>query len=409
MTIRTVAIAGASLAGVTAATSLRSEGYDGAIVLLGDEPLAPYERPGLSKGYLRGEEGIEELLARPDDWYAANDVDLRTGVRVTGLDAGARAFMLDDGTAVPFDAAIAATGAANRRLDVPGAELPGVLALRTTADADAIRAAAAAGGPAVVVGMGFIGAEVAASLRGLGVEVTVVEIFSTPLQRVLGEEPGRVMERIHADHGVRMVFDDTVEAFEGGDGRLARVRTRGGRSIEAAFAVVGIGVAPNAAWWPGALAADGGIPVGTALETEIPGVFAIGDVASHDHPIFGPIVGRLRVEHYDNAVKGGEAAARSLLGAGEPFDDPHWFWSDQYDVQVQMAGIRPDDPVVVTRGSLEDRSFCRFFLDGGGVLRAAISVDWARDVRRALPLIRAQARPDPTALADPGADLRHLG
>lgn len=403
MTIGTVAIAGASLAGATAVQTLRDEGYDGRIVLLGDETLPPYERPDLSKGYLRGGVGIDDLLVRPADWYTDNDVDLRTGARVRGLDPATRVLELDDGSTVAFDAAVITTGAANRRLDVPGADLPGVHALRTAADAESLRAAAVRGGPAVVVGMGFIGAEVAASLRQVGLEVAVVEIFETALWRVLGPEPGRVMERVHADHGVVMRFDDTVEAFEG-SGRVERVRTRRGALIDCALAVVGIGVRPNADVWPLALAADGGIPVGPTLETEVPGVFAAGDVASQAHPYLG----QLRVEHYDNAIKMGEAAARNLLGAGEVFDDPHWFWSDQFDVQVQMVGAIPARPTVAVRGSLEERSFCAFYLDGDGVLRAGVSVAWPRDIRRAIKLVRAQVRADPGMLADPEVDLRTL-
>lgn len=400
---RTFAIVGASLAGVTCAQTLRDQGFEGRIVLLGEEPLPPYERPGLSKAYLRGEEVVDDLLARPADWYESNAVELRTGTRVSRLDPDARAFVLEDGSAVGFDAALIATGATNRRLDVPGTDLPGVLGLRTVADADEIRTAAAAGGPAVVVGMGFIGAEVAASLRQMDVEVTVVEIFETALWRVLGTELGRVMERVHRDHGVRMRFGSTVEAFEG-DGRVERVRTSGGASLDCAFVVVGVGVVPNTALWRLAVAADGGIPVGPTLETEVPGVFAAGDVASHAHPFFG----QLRVEHFDNAIKMGAAAARNMLGAGEVFDDPHWFWSDQYDVQIQMVGRAPEDATVVLRGSYERGSFCAFSLDREGVLRAATSVAWPKDVRRAIKLVHGQATIDPVQLADPDVDLRFL-
>lgn len=400
---RTFVIVGASLAGVTAAQTLRDEGFEGRIVLLGDEPLPPYERPGLSKGYLRGEEGVEDLLARPIHWYETNEVELRTGTHAHRLDPEERAFVLEDGSSVGFDAALIATGAANRRLEVPGVDLPGVYGLRTAEDADRIRGAAARGGPAVVVGMGFIGAEVAASLRQIGVHVTVVELFETALFRTIGPDAGRVMERVHREHGVRMLFEDTVEAFEG-DGRVERVRTSDGEVLDCAFAVVGVGVEPNAAVWPLDLAPDGGIPVGPALETEVSGVFAAGDVASHDHPYLG----RLRVEHYDNAIKMGAAAARNMLGAGDVFDDPHWFWSDQYEVQIQMVGKSPEDPTVVLRGSYEDGEFCAFSLDRDGVLRGATSVAWPRDVRRATKLVQAQARPDPVLLAEPSVDIRTL-
>lgn len=403
MTDRTLLIVGASLTGVTAAQTLRDEGFSGRIVMLGDESMPPYERPGLSKGYLRGEHPAEQLLARPSEWYAQHDVDLRTATLVRQLDPAARAVVLDDGSSVAFDVALIATGAANRRLDVPGRDLEGVLHLRTVADADAVRAAAARGGPAVVVGMGFVGAEVAASLRQIGLEVTVVETFDTALERALGAEAGRVVERVHHDHGVRMRFRETVETFEG-SGRVEQVRTSSGLSLGCAFAVVGVGVVPNASLWPLTLAPDGGIPVGPTLETEIEGVFAAGDVASHLHPSFG----RLRVEHYDNALRMGETAARNMLGAGLVFDDPHWFWSDQYEERIEMAGVAPTGAISVVRGSYESGSFCAFWLDREGVLRAATSIGWPRDVRRAMKLIQAGAAPAPERLADPGVDLRTL-
>jgi 3-phenylpropionate/trans-cinnamate dioxygenase ferredoxin reductase subunit len=254
------------------------------------------------------------------------------------------------------------------------------------------------------VGLGVIGAEVAASLRSIGCEVTVVEVFETALFRVLGPEIGRTLEGIHRDHGVTMLFNDNVDRFEG-DGRLERVIASGGATIEADFAVVGIGTEPAVEIMAGTgLDRGGGIPVDATLQTEIPGIFAAGDVAQHKHPIFGPI----RVEHYDNALKMGEVAARNMLGRGEVFDDPHWFWSDQYDSQVQMAGYAPTWDHMVVRGSLEERSFCAFLLDERGVVRSTVSLDWKRDVRRSFGLIRAQLAPDPAALADPDVDLRTL-
>jgi 3-phenylpropionate/trans-cinnamate dioxygenase ferredoxin reductase subunit len=401
---RTFVIVGASLAGATAAATLRDEGFDGRLVLIGAEETLPYERPGLSKGYLRGEEGLDDLLVRPEDWYATNDVDLRLGVQAEALDLEGRTVNLADGDAIAFDALLLATGSRNRRPSIPGFELENVLDLRRIGDADRIRAAAAEGGPAVLIGMGFIGSEVAASLRALGVDVTVVDPGQAPMGRALGPDAAGVMAAIHADHGVKMRFADTVDRFEGGD-RLERVRTKLVDDLEAAFAVVGVGVEPNAELWPLERSKDGGIPVDATLETEVPGVFVAGDLASHDHPIFG----RIRTEHYDNAIKSGEAAARNMLGAGAPFDDPHSFSSDQYDVQVQMVGRVPVDAQIVLRGSYDDRSFCAFALDGAGVLRAATSIDWKRDVRRAIKLVQQQVKPDQVALADPGVDIRTFG
>lgn len=399
---RTFVVVGASLAGGTAAATLREEGFDGRLVLIGDEPLLPYERPGLSKRYLRGEESADQLFVRAPDWWEAHGVEARLGVRAHAIDIHDRTVMLSDGQQIAFDQALVATGARNRALDVPGVDLDGVYQLRTVADADRIHRAAARSSRAVVVGMGFIGAEVTASLRQLGLEVTVIEVFETALYKVLGPTIGRVVEAIHRDNRVAFHFQETVERFEG-SGHVERVVTRGGRTLECDLVVVGVGTEPNAEVMHGeAVGANGGVKVSDTLETAFPGVFAAGDVASHAHPIFG----RVRVEHFDNAIKMGEHAARGMLGATAPFDDPHWFWSDQWDHQIQMAGVSLGGEMIV-RGSLEERSFCAFFLDGG-VLRATVSIDHPRDCRRSLPLIRRQIRPDPMALADPGVDLRSL-
>jgi 3-phenylpropionate/trans-cinnamate dioxygenase ferredoxin reductase subunit len=401
---RSIVVVGASLAGATAAGVLRDEGYEGRLSLIGAEEEAPYERPPLSKEFLRGEHAFEDALVRPASWYAEHDVDARFGTRAVQIDVHPREVVLAGGERLPFDRLLVATGGRNRRLEVPGAGLPGVFDLRYHRDAVQIRDAATAGARVVCVGMGFIGAEVAASLRTIGCDVTVVEIFETTLYRILGPEIGRVLEGIHRDHGVRMHFSDSVERFEG-DGRLERVVTDSGTEIDADVAVVGVGTEPAVELMAGTgLDQGGGIPVGPGLETAVPGVFAVGDVARHDHPVFGPI----RVEHYDNAIKMGEHAAHAMLGSSEVFDDPHWFWSDQYDSKVEMAGYAPTWDRMIVRGSLEERSFCAFLLDDGGVIRSTASLDWKRDVRRSFGLIKAQAAPDPTALADPDVDLRTL-
>jgi 3-phenylpropionate/trans-cinnamate dioxygenase ferredoxin reductase subunit len=395
---------GASLCAATAAAGLREEGFDGRLVLIGAEEHPPYERPPLSKEYLRGEAPFEETLIRPPEWYTENEVELRTGARAVQIQPKASSVVLAGGEPMRYDALLVATGSRNRRLDVPGAELPGVFDLRRAGDADRIREAAKAGARVVCVGMGFIGAEVAASLRTLGNDVTVVEVFETTLFRVLGPEIGRALEGVHRDHGVVMHFNEAVARFEG-DGRLERVITSGGKTIEADAAIVGVGTEPATEIMAGTgLDQGSGIPVDAALRTDIPGVFAAGDVARHDHPVFGPI----RVEHFDNAIKMGEHVARSMLGKSEPFDDAHWFWSDQYDSQVQMAGFAPTWERMIVRGSIEDRSFCAFLLDGNGVVRSTVSLDWKRDVRRSFELIRKQVAPDPTALEDPEVDLRTL-
>ena len=403
-TDRTFVIVGASLAGATAAATLRSEGFDGRIALIGAEPLAPYERPPLSKEYLRGEQPLEDAFVRPPEWYAEQEIDARFGTRAVQIDVREREVVLAGGERIGFDRLLMATGSRNRSLDAPGAGLPGVFDLRHADDADRIKEAVGQGARVVCVGMGFIGAEVAASLRTLGNDVTVVEIFETTLYRILGPTIGRVLEAVHRDHGVKMLFNEAVASFEG-DGRLEAVVTSGGRRIDADVAIVGVGTEPAVELMAGTgLDQGGGIPVGPTLETEVRGVYAAGDVARQEHPLFGPI----RVEHYDNAIKMGETAARNMLGAETVFGDPHWFWSDQYESQVQTAGIAPTWDWMVVRGSLEARSFCAFLLDGDGVLRSTVSLDWKRDVRRSFGLIAAQVAPDPTALEDPDVDLRTL-
>jgi 3-phenylpropionate/trans-cinnamate dioxygenase ferredoxin reductase subunit len=401
---RTFVIVGGSLAGATAAATLRDEGYDGRLVLVGAEPLPPYERPALSKEFLRGEQSLEEQYVRPEQWYGENDVDARFGARAVQLDVARREVVLAGGERIAYAALLVATGSRNRKLDVPGSSLPGVFDLRHADDAERIKRAAAGGARVVCVGMGFIGAEVAASMRTLGHDVAVVEVFETALYRVLGPEIGRSLEGLHRDHGVQMLFNEAVATFEG-DGRLEAVVTSGGRRIDADVAIVGVGTEPSVELMAGTgLDQGGGVPVGPTLETTVPGVFAAGDVARHEHPVFGPI----RVEHFDNAIKMGQAAARNMLGAGEVFADPHWFWSDQYDSQVQMVGYAATWDRMVVRGSIEDRSFCAFLLDADGVVRSAVSLDYKRDVRRSFGLISAQVAPDPDSLADPEVDLRTL-
>ncbi len=397
-------IVGASLAGTAAAGALRREGFDGRVVLVGDEPDPPYERPPLSKEYLRGEKPAEDLRLREEGWWDENDVELRLSTRVVRLDPAAREVELSDGERLGYDRLLLATGARNRPLSMPGGGLAGVFQLRTLEDADRLREASRAGARAVVVGAGFIGMEVAASLRSLGLDVTVVEVFEAPLVRAIGAEMGRVLEAIHRDRGVAFRFGEGVERLEG-DGRVGRVVTTGGEAIDADLVVAGVGVRPNAELAEDAgLPVDNGILVNERLETNLPGVFAAGDVANHEHPVFGR---RIRVEHFDNASRMGAAAAGNMLGRGASFDDAHWFWSDQYEHTIDHAGFAPEWDQVVVRGSVEERDFVAFYLKDG-LLRAAFGVDRGRDVRRARDLIRAGRPVDPERLRDPEVDLKKL-
>ncbi|MGH2830912.1 MAG: NAD(P)/FAD-dependent oxidoreductase [Actinomycetota bacterium] len=394
-----IVIAGGGLAGGNAAAALRERGFDGDVILVGEEPDPPYDRPPLSKAYLRGEN--PDLAARPVEFWADNRIELRLGERVERIHPGDKAAMLHSGERLPYDRLLIATGGVPRRLRVPGADLDGIHLLRTVADAARLRDAAASAGRAVVVGMGFIGAEVAATLRARGLEVVAVEPFATPLERVLGADVGRSVERLHRDHGVAMRLGDTVTEFQG-DGRVERVVTGSGERIECDLAVVGVGIAPATELLEGSgVAVDNGVLVDAQCRTGVQGIYAAGDVANHDHPLFG----RVRVEHWQNAIKQGGAAARSMLGADEPYAEIHWFWSDQYDSTVQYAGHHAGPAEILVRGSLDAPPFVAFYVSGG-ILRAAFGFDAGRDVRRAMALIGKPA--DAERLTDPDVDLKAL-
>lgn len=399
-----VVIVGASLAGATAAATLRDEGFDGRIVLVGAEQELPYERPPLSKKYLRGEQPFEKSLVRPAGSYAEREIELVLGSPAVRLDPVAQVVELADGASLGYGSLLLATGGRNRRLPIAGIDLAGVYDLRTRADADAIREEALPGKRAVVVGMGFIGSEIAASLRESGLEVVAIERFAAPLEPVLGAAVGQALRSLHEEHGVDCVFGDGVASFEGAS-RVERVTTASGRAFDCDFAVVGLGIQPNVE-----LAADGGLVVGNGVHvdelcrTSAPGVYAAGDVAAHVHPLLGK---RVRVEHWLNAIEQGAAAARSILGKGEPYEEVHWFWSDQYDLNLQYAGHHERWDELVIRGSLEERRFVGFYVEAGRV-RAAVALNRGRDLRRAMGIVRAQAAVDAALLRDEDTDLRAL-
>lgn len=396
----TFVIVGAGMCGAAAVQTLREEGYDGRTVLIGDEPHFPYERPPLSKEYLRGEQARDDLFVRPGEWYEDNDVDARLGVRATAVDTGRRTVELSDGDRVGYDALLLATGGRPRRITEGDSER--VLYLRTMDDCERIKKRLS--GRLVVVGAGFIGAEVAASARTLGAEVTVLDRNDVPLARVLGPDIGKVYAGIHRDHGVDLRPSDGVQSIEESDDGVV-VRSTRGVTIEGDAVIVGVGIEPNTELAEAAgLELTNGVTVDEHCRTSAPGVFAAGDVADHFHPVFDR---RIRVEHFDNALKHGAAAARNMLGKEEPYDDPHWFWSDQYEYNLQYGGFASEWDDTVVRGSLEDRDFVAFFLKNG-VLLAALGLNRGREVRRAMKLISARARPDPQKLRDEETDLRTL-
>jgi 3-phenylpropionate/trans-cinnamate dioxygenase ferredoxin reductase component len=397
-------IVGASLAGGVAAATLRQDGFDGDVVLIGAEPQPPYERPPLSKQYLRGEAPFEKALVRPAGFYDQNRIETRFGTRAGRVDPIRRVVELDTGGPVHYDTLLIATGVRNRRPAIPGLQLPGVFDLRTVGDADALRSQIVSTRKAVVIGMGFIGSEVAASLRHKGVEVVSIDPAPVPLVRVLGDQVGRVIAAIHHDHGVETIFEDVVTGFDG-QGRLERVMTRNGRRIECDFAVVGVGVEPALGFLSGSgVELDNGILVDEYCRTNIDGIYAAGDVANHFHPVLRQ---RLRVEHWQNAMQQGAAAARSMLGRGQPYEPVHWFWSDQYDLNLQYAGYHRQAEQIVVRGSLEKRSGLAFYLNQGRI-DAVVALNRGKDVRRAMPLIKSREIVDPRQLADEDVDLRRL-
>jgi 3-phenylpropionate/trans-cinnamate dioxygenase ferredoxin reductase component len=397
-------IVGAGLAGAKAAETLREEGSDGPIVLVGAEHERPYERPPLSKDYLRGEVGREKVYVHDEGFYGEHDIELRLGRSAVALDTSSRELELDGGERLRYDRLLLATGAEPRRLSIPGAELEGVLYLRSVQDSDALRERLERGGRVVVVGAGWIGAEVAASARQRGLEVTVVDPASVPLERVLGAEVGAVYRDIHTDHEVRMLLGTGVGAFEG-EKAVERVRTSDGRALDCDFVVVGVGVRPRTGLAAKAgIAVENGILVDEHLRTSTPGVFAAGDVANAHHPFYGE---RIRVEHWANALNQAPAAARNMLGRDSGYERLPYFFSDQYDVGMEYTGFARACDRVVFRGDPATREFVAFWLVEDRVV-AAMNVNvW--DVTDAVKRLIVERVPvDDRRLADPDVSLAEL-
>ena len=403
-----IVIIGSGLAGGNAAATLREEGFAGPVVLLGREPGVPFGRPPLSKTYLRSEEDLDGWYVRSAGWYADNDVELRSETAVT-VDPAEHTVTLASGKELGYQKVLIATGGRNRRLQIPGADLPAIHYLRTKAECDAIKAEAVPGRHAVVVGMGFIGCEVAASLTQLGVRVTTVFPGKDPLERVLGGQVGGVVGAFHRAHGVDLQPGEQVTAFEGAE-RLEAVVTASGHRIACDFAVAGLGIQPEVPGVP--VDQDNGILADERCRASAPDVYAAGDLANHLHPLFG----RIRVEHYNNAEKQGAAAARSMLGSTAPYDYVHTFWSDQYEHKIEYAGHAASWDEFVIRGSLDEGRLIGFYLAGGQV-RAAVGLDRGGDpeldhdgeMAACARLVARRARPAPALLADERSDLWSLG
>jgi 3-phenylpropionate/trans-cinnamate dioxygenase ferredoxin reductase subunit len=417
---QTFVIVGGGLAGAKAAETLRAEGFTGRVILISDERDHPYERPPLSKGYLTGADARDSVFVHDPAWYAGSDIELRLGQPVVHLDREAKTVRLGDGTVVTYDALLLATGAEPRRLDVPGTGLVGVHHLRRLAHADRLRGRLTAlgqeNGHLVIAGAGWIGLEVAAAARSYGAEVTVIERLPSPLHSVLGPEMGMLFADLHREHGVRFHFGAGLAEIVGQDGMVQHVRTDDGDEHPAHDVLAAIGAAPRTALAESAgldIAEDtGGIVVDASMRTCDPAIYAAGDVASARHGALREVApGRsLRVEHWANALNGGPAAARAMLGQEVSYDRAPYFFSDQYDVGLEYTGYAPPGSYdqVVCRGDVGKREFVAFWLRDNHVL-AGLNVNvW--DVSGPIQsLIRSGTPVDPDALADPSVPLNALG
>ncbi len=404
MSVQTFVIVGASLAGAKAAEELRREGFDGRLVLIGAEPERPYERPPLSKEYLRGEAERGKAYVHTEDFYEQHDIELLLNATVDAIDLGSSRVRLADGRELAFDRLLLTVGAEPRRISVPGAELDGVCYLRTIADCDALRERLGAGGRVAVVGAGWIGSEFAASARQCGLEVALIDPLALPNERVFGAEIGSFYRDVHAQHGVELLLGEGVESFEG-SGAVASVRTSGGSVVECDFVVVGIGAVPRVELARHAgITTDNGILVDERLASSAPNVFAAGDVANAWHPFYGR---RIRVEHWANALNQGPAAARAMLDQHVSYDRIPYFYSDQYDVGMEYSGYAPDWDQVVFRGERDAGRFIAFWLRDGRVL-AGMNVNVWDVTEHVQALIRANQPVDVGKLTDVDTPLDSL-
>lgn len=398
----TIVTIGAGQTAAVAARTLRRRKHDGPIVLIGDEKYHPYQRPPLSKEFLAGEQEEADTYVADPAWCRDAQVEVRLGTRATRVDAEGGYVELEDGTRVAGDAFLVATGSRARRLPNVGGER--VIYLRDLEDASRLRSRLRPGARVIAVGAGFIGSEVASVARAAGAEVVTLEALDTPLERVLGRSMGEVCARIQRDNGVDLRTGETVESVVETENDIT-VRTRTGALVHGDVVVVGVGTLPNTEVAEASgIAVDGGVLVDEYCRTNVPNVFAAGDITNHWHPLFGR---RLRVEHFDNANKQAMAAAKNMLGKDTAFDDPHWFWSDQFGLNLQHAGFAERWDDVVVRGSTDDLDFIAFYLDRG-VVRAAFSVERGGDMFMAKELIAAQATPDPEQLADEECELAEV-
>ena len=399
----TIVIVGGGHAGGQAAASLRQEGYQGDIVLIAGEPHVPYQRPPLSKQYMAGELGLERVYLRPEKFYESKEITVRKGVRVEALDVDAQTLQCDNGATLGYDKLLLATGARPRRLESLDSDLAGIHYLRTIADVDAIRQDLQPGRRIAIVGGGYIGLEVAAVAIEAGLSVTVLEMEDRILGRVTTPAMSGFYHDLHTGKGVDIRTGFRAESFLGANGRLAAVVGPGGEEVAADLAVIGIGIVPNVELAETAgIDCANGIVVDEYTRTNAPNVHATGDCTNHPNPILGR---RLRLESVPNAMEQSRVAAANLADGDRTYAAVPWFWSDQYDLKLQMVGFSADADRRVTRGEIGASQFATFHL-AGDVLIAADAVNSARDFMAARQLVGQKV--DADRLADPAVDLRSL-
>ena len=398
---------GGGLAAANCARWLREEGAEGSVLLVGREPDPPYNRPPLSKGYLQGKESKEDALFRPDEWWGEQDIELLTRTSVMKLDSEARVATLSTKDEIEFDTALLATGANVRRLRAEGGDLDGIHYLRAFGNSDAIRADAEQAERAVLVGGSYIGTEVAASLTAAhGVKCSILMMEDVTLERQFGQQVGGFFHSVLEDHGVEIHGGDELERFEGSDGRVRRVITKGGKTLDCDMVIVGAGVMPDVTLARSAgleLGEAGGVLCSAGLESSVPGIFAAGDICEYQSPVHGR---PMRIEHWDVAFNQGKTAALNMLGRGVEHDAIPYFFSDLAD-WASMEYVGPGSGDVVVRGSLDDGEFAAFYLDEGRAV-AALSVGRSDDLEHARRFISDGARPHAAALGDESTDLSSL-
>lgn len=394
-------VIGGGQAAVQAVDTARQKGFDGRISLIAAEDVLPYQRPPLSKRYLAGQLARERLQLKPERFYESRDVDLLLGRRAVALDPARRRVDLDDGASLEYSHLLLATGSRVRRLDVPGGDLSGVHYLRAVADADAIADDLAPGKRVVIVGAGYIGLEVAAVAVGMGLDVTVLETADRVMARAVCPEMSNFYARRHRQEGVALAFASTVTRFRGG-ARVEVVETDSGNVYPADLVIVGIGILPETRLAEDAgLTCDNGIRVDEYASTEDPHIAAAGDCTNHPHPFVGRNV---RLESVHNAIEQGKAAAAALVAERKAFDDIPWFWSDQYDLKLQIAGLSLDYDRTVVRGNMESESFSVYYLRDGRPI-AVDSVNNPREFMQAKKLLAARPSLSEAAIADTDTDL----